>query len=198
MTDIPYRKVIEYQNRIVELKETIETVISYVDDDGCRKIKPEHFLSGEIAAYKFLSSWVKRMIKGETVIDAEVIRVIGDIENLLYWSKGGDFSDQEAIIEYEVLNTILWIDLLSNKELAPSFEFNNIIVGLAAISLMEKGVPDEMNHYMIYDYEDLLDGSAIGEAYSVAHEWILSKPRELLLELMNKTEIHRFHFNILN
>lgn len=197
MDDISFKDIIKYQNKIVELKDVIKDIISF-NENGCRKIKPEHFLSGEVAAYKFLNSWVKRMTKGEFIIDADVIRVLNDIDNLVYWSTKGDFSKEGIINTYEEYSTMIWMDLLSEKDIAPSIEFNAQIVAIAALSLMEKGIPDEMNHYLIYEYQDLLDGSAIGEAYSVAHEWLLSKPRYWLNQFMEDTEIYRYHFDVLN
>ena len=81
MDDISFKDIIRYQKRIVELKDIIRGIISF-DENGCRKIKPEHFLSGEVAAYKFLNSWVKRMTKGETVIDTDEIPNSVDLERI--------------------------------------------------------------------------------------------------------------------
>ena len=198
MASITFREQIKAQQKIVDLKSRVEEIIGYTDSNGNRKIKPEQFLSGEVAAYKFLNSWIKRMEKGETVIDSDVIRILGDIENLVYWSTEGDFLQTDTVNVYEEYSTLIWMELLSNKDIAPSIEFNAQMVAIAALSLMDKGIPDEMNHYLIYEYQDLLDGSAVGEAYSVAHEWLLSKPREWLNEFMEDTEIYRYHFNILN
>lgn len=198
MDDITYKEVRENQERIVKYKREIENIIGYIDENGSRKIKPEHFLSGEVAAYKFLVSWDKRMRQGEQVITKKVIEILDTIECIIHWSSKGDFVKQETIDNYEALSTDLWIDLLEDRNNAPSYEFNSLVIAIAATSLAEKGVSDSDNDYLNYDYNDMLDGLALGEAFSIAHEWLLSKPRDIYVKLVEDTELYKFHFNLLN
>ena len=198
MYDISYRDIKENQERIVEYKRVIESIIGFTDENGYRKIKPEHFLSGEVAAYKFLVSWEKRMRQGEQVITKKVIEILDTIECIIHWSCKGDFEKQETIDNYEALSTDIWIDLLNDKDNTPSYEFNCLVIAIAATSLAEKGVSDSDNDYLNYDYNDMLDGLALGEAFSIAHEWLLSKPRDFYTKLIQDTELYKFHFNLLN
>ena len=198
MEEITYQQIIESQNKIIDYKQQIESLIGYVDVDGSRKIKPECFLSGEVAAYKFLVSWIKEMKQGEQVITKKVIRILDTIDKLIYWGNRENFNEQETKDNYEALSCDIWIDLLEDKDNAPSIEFNNLILVFAAMSLSDKGIPDEQNDYLNYSNADLLDGLALGEAYSVAHDWLLSLPRESFLKLMKSTELYRFHFHLLN
>lgn len=197
MSEITFQEQTDAQQRIIDYKAEITRIISYSDKNGHRKIKPEHFLSGEVAAYKLLSSWEKRMIQGESIIDTKVLEILDDVEILIDRSTQGDFLSDEAVFDYEFASTGLWMALLSNKDLMPDCEFNRSLVALAAVIEKETGISDEDNQFLKYEGADLIDGRAIAVAYSTVHQWLMEQSQEQVVQWMEETGLHRSHFHAL-
>ena len=114
MEELSFRELRHTQQKIMDYKTLIADKIGLINDSGKRVLNPRFFLSGEVAAYKFLCYWEKKMEQGEDFIDAKVLGLMDDIKWMLYWADQ-DFAEEDTLIEYEGCNTSLWIDLLAGK-----------------------------------------------------------------------------------
>lgn len=197
MNELTLAELRDAQQKIIDYKKQVESIISYRDERGRKLIKPEHFLSGEIAAYKFLNSWEKRMLNGEDFLDAKALELLNDIEHLLYWSEQ-DFSDIETIQGYEEFSMSIWVELMTEKASDAQSDFNFELVKIAAVAEALRGTSEKENDFLHVAYEDLLDGLFMGYTYSVAHEWLMSLPREKYVEIIEGSELHKFHFHTLS
>ena len=197
MSEITFQEQTQAQQRIVDYKAEITNIISDSDENGHRKIKPEHFLSGEVAAYKLLGSWERRMKQGETVVNSKVLEILDDVAILIDRSTQGGFATDEAVFDYEYASTGIWMELLSSKDLMPDFEFHRSLVALAAIAEKTQGVADDDNQFLKFEGADLIDGHAMAAAYSTVHQWLMEQPQEQVTLWMEKTGLHRSHFHAL-
>lgn len=199
MEELTFKELSEAQQDIVSYKDKISAIIGYVDESGNRKIKPEHFLSGEVAAYKLLSSWEKKMLKGEhCFIDRRVLMTLREIGWLIEFSLEGDFADSVIVSSYEDSSCVLWMELLEDKDSSTNHAINVDVIVTAAAALMFRDVPDEENDFLQSDYSDAADSEFLSYAYSVAHEWLLSLPQDIFEKMMKDTEIYRLHFHLLD
>lgn len=199
MGELSYKQIQDAQYQIVEYKKAISDLIGYLDESGHRKLRPEFFLSGEVAAYKLLNRWEKEMHKGNDIVNEDVIRALCEIDWLLRWRER-DFADSEVVDAYEELSNELWFRLMKDGVDESGCELHREIIWLADLCEAVRGCPDDLNDYLgltedSEDYEIFLS-----TAYNIVHMFVMEIPERLRDEMVNtlfqKTEIHKLHFNL--
>lgn len=200
MEELSFRELRHTQQKIMDYKNLIADKIGLINDSGKRVLNPRFFLSGEVAAYKFLCYWEKKMEQGEDFIDAKVLGLMEDIKWMLYWADQ-DFAEEDTLIEYEGCNTSLWIDLLAGKSNEARRKIDRDIVAIAALSEFSKGKEDEeTNDFLRLEEEDFDDHISMGYAYGTAHEWLMTLEPEmverLFTEVLGESELYKLHFHL--
>lgn len=193
-----YLEQIRIQEKIARYKDQIRDKISYVDECGNRKLNSYYFLSAEVAAYKLLNNWNKRMLRGEDVISDEVKYLLTLIESLLS-EEYEDYSEYEAEISMP-----LWYRLISGAEGESYFEFNKEVFIVASMAEMSHGTELESTLAATVNYDDLGDPNIVSYAYSLAHDYLISMKTDAfevfakqgLGKDLGKGELYKFHFNL--
>ncbi len=193
-----YLELLETQEKIVSYHKRLRNKISYVDENGCRKLSSYYFLSAEVAAYKLLDNWLKAMDSDLDEPDDEIIHLIDLIESLLE----EDYEDFDA---YEAdLSMPLWYHLTKEFEGEAFLNFNLELFLVASMAEVAKGMPVEECLFVAMDTSDLKDPNMVSYAYSLAHDYLISFSNERLEEFAldgyginpAKSELYKLHFNL--
>ena len=193
-----YLEQVRIQEKIASFKDQLREKISYLDECGNRKLNSYYFLSAEVAAYKLLSSWNKRMLSGEDVIDDEVKYLLDLIEALIN-EEYEDYSEYESEISMP-----LWYRLISGAEGDSYIEFNREVFIVASMAEMSKGTDLNDTLAATINYYDLEDPNIVSYAYSLAHDFLISMDNEAFETFakqgfgkdLGKGELYKFHFNL--
>lgn len=193
-----YLEQVRIQEKIASFKDQLREKISYLDECGNRKLNSYYFLSAEVAAYKLLNSWNKRMLRGEDIIDDEVRYLLSLIEALLN-EEYEDYSEYEAEISMP-----LWYRLISGAEGDSYIEFNKEVFIVASMAEMSKGTDLNDTLAATINYFDLEDPNIVSYAYSLAHDFLISMDSEAFETFakrgfgkdLSKGELYKFHFNL--
>ena len=193
-----YLEQVRIQEKIAVFKDQLRDKISYLDDCGSRKLSSYYFLSAEVAAYKLLNSWNKRMLRGEDVIDNEVKYLLALIEALIN-EEYDDYSEYESEISMP-----LWFRLISGAEGDSYIQFNKEVFIVASMAEMSNGIDLENTLAATINYYDLEDPNIVSYAYSLAHDYLISMKTNAFEVFANhglgkelgKGELYKFHFNL--
>lgn len=185
------------QKQIKQYQEILRDRISTVDSEGNRKLNSRYFLSGEVAAYKILSSWIKRMYQGEDVVDENIETLLACITNIVYES----YLNFE---EYEENSFYCWKELMLSFGNESLRDFNRILFALSTLAELESGA--EIDDVLIngINETDLLDAGLTAYAYTVAHDYLISKSDEELQRFAesgfgingHENDLYKLHFNL--
>lgn len=194
-----YLELTTIQQRIIDLEELFKGRISYLDENGHRKLNSYYFLSAETAAYKLLSSWVKRMRTGEDFIDESIIALVDRIQWLADAEYGEDYDEYEA--EY---NMELWSALLDGEEGLAYRNFNMEVFVIASLAEVFQGHETEETCLICTIGEDDKSNPVIlSYAYAVAHDWVMQMPddeRERFAQkgygINTDSDLYKLHFNL--
>lgn len=193
-----YLEQVRIQEKIASFRDQLREKISYLDDCGNRKLCSYYFLSAEVAAYKLLNSWNKRMLSGEDVIDDEVKYLLDLIEALIN-EEYEDYSEYESEISMP-----LWYRLISGAEGDSYIQFNREVFIVASMAEMSKGTDLKDTLAATINYFDLEDPNIVSYAYSLAHDYLISMDNESFETFakqgfgkdLGKGELYKFHFNL--
>lgn len=193
-----YLEQVRIQEKIASFKDQLREKISYLDECGNRKLNSYYFLSAEVAAYKLLSSWNKRMLSGEDVIDDEVKYLLDLIEALIN-EEYEDYSEYESEISMP-----LWYRLISGAEGDSYIQFNREVFVVASMAEMSKGTDLKDTLAATINYYDLEDPNIVSYAYSLSHDFLISMDNEAFETFakqgfgkdLRKGELYKFHFNL--
>ena len=188
-----YKELVAIQEKIEKYRKDLRQIISNVDEDGHRKLNPIFFLSAEVAAYKILNIWHKKMMKGEDIFDDSFSFTLGDIETMFEYREG-DFSDDAVRESYEESNQLLWYDLFDYSYDMSLKTINKEIIGLYNILLIATSREGEEKEYWCIN-----DDAEMGIIYTEAHDMIMSLEPQLLeamLMVFEQTKIYKLHFDI--
>lgn len=192
-----YLEKMKIQEKMREYHSALREKISVVDSSGKRKLNSFYFLSGELAAYILLNSWIKRMRKGQEIINEvtkEDFLIITNIVNESYL-------DYE---EYEENSFYLWHQIMCTLGSEAMREFNTLIYALATLAELESGLEESVTLIANVNDSDLMDPDLTAYAYSVAHDYLISKERDFLQRFAEaqfgineyEGELHKLHFNL--
>lgn len=193
-----YLQAMEIQEQIIYLEKSLKEKISYIDDKGNRKLDPYYFLSAEVAAYKLLSTWHKRMQTDLEAISEEVAELL-DLIKMLVDESYEDYQTYEADISMD-----LWYQLAKNFSGDALVSFNAEIIVLASyVESLSEIDPSETLICKMSD-EELTDPNLASYAYSIVHNYLISLSRENLESFAemgfglnaSKGELHKLHFNL--
>ena len=195
-----YLKLIDIQQQVIELESTFKERISYLDENGNRKLDSYYFLSAETAAYKLLSSWVKRMRADEDFIDESIEKLVDRIQWLADAEYGEDFDIYES--EY---NMELWEAVLTGEDGIAYQNFNMELFIVASLAEVELGYETEETCLITTIGEaDKLDPVILSYAYATAHDWIMRMPAERRDKFAREgfglnakdSDLFKLHFNL--
>ena len=192
-----YLEKVKAQKRIKQYHEALRDRISTVDSVGNRKLNSYYFLSGEVAAYKILSSWMKRMYRGEDVIDENAEMLLSCIGNIVSES----YLDYD---EYEENSYYCWKELMLSFGGEALRDFNVTLFVLASIAELESGMEVEDTLIAGTSESDSLNPNLAAYAYIVAHDYLISKSDEELQRFADsgfgingcESDLYKLHFNI--
>lgn len=193
-----YLELKKAQERIATLEKQLKEKISFIDENGNRKLNPYYFLSAEVAAYKLISSWVKKMQRWEDFIDDDVLQLLELIEGLIDESYE-DYDSYEA--DYSMT---LWYELSKTYKGEAVANFNAEIFVIASLAEVAQGTLPENTLICTVSDEELTDANWASYAYSVAHDYLISLSKEQLEEFArsgfginaSKGELYKLHFNL--
>lgn len=194
-----YLELTTIQQRIIDLEKLFKERISYLDENGHRKLNSYYFLSAETAAYKLLSSWVKRMRTGEDFIDASIIALVDRMQWLADAEYGENYDEYEA--EY---NMELWMTLLDGEEGLAFHNFNMEVFLIASLAEVMQGHETVEDCLICTIGEgDKKDPVILSYAYAVAHDWVMQMPddeRERFAQkgygINTDSDLYKLHFNL--
>ena len=193
-----YLEWMKLQENIISYAEQLRGKISFVDPEGRRKLDPYYFLSGEVAAYKLLSSWINSMRRGNDVVNERV----GDLVDLIRKLVEEDYEDYQ-IYEAEI-SMPLWYELMKSFKGDALSNFNSEILVLASIAEVRSGILPENTLICTMTDDELTDANLVSYAYSLVHDYLIGLSREDL-ELFaqkgfglnaDKGELYKLHFNL--
>lgn len=193
-----YLELLEAQERIVTYHHELKEMISYIDDGGKRKLDRHYFLSAEVAAYKLLDLWLRKINKGEEVIDEETHELLDLIDRLIR-------KDYEDFDTYEAdLSMPLWGYLSKGFKSEALQNFNLEVYLVASLAEIANGTKIEDSLFVAMNDADLKDPEFMAYAYSLAHDYLISFPNERLEEFAKEgfgicpsnSELYKFHFNL--
>ena len=193
-----YLEMMDIQERIIDYEKRLKDRISYIDDQGNRKLDPYYFLSAEVAAYKLLRLWKKKLDDDLDVLDDHVSDLLDLIKQLV----------DESYESYEIyeaeISMPLWYELAKENADNAISSFNAEIIVMASYIETIKGVDPSETLIVSMNEEELVDPNSVSYAYSIVHDYLISLSKEKLEEFAeagfglnaNRGELYKLHFNL--
>ena len=194
--ELSYKELTAIQEKIVGYRSELRELISEVDEKGHRKLNPIFFLSGEIAAYKIVNIWYKRMLSNEFKETKQVIDTLGNIGCLMKARKG-DFRVKADEEDYEYWSQLVWYDLFDYQYNDSVVDINKEIIEFSWLMQAANDIPEDEMKYCLADAED---DAEMGIVYTDTHNMFMNlEPQQLklmVIEMMKLTKLYKLHFDI--
>ena len=193
-----YLEMMDIQERIIDYEKRLKDRISYIDDQGNRKLDPYYFLSAEVAAYKLLRSWKKKLDDDLDVLDDHVSDLLDLIKQLVDES-------YESYESYEAeISMPLWYELAKEYSDNAFSSINAEIVVMASLIETKQGIDPRETMIVTMSDEDLTDPNSVSYAYSIVHDYLISLSKEKLEEFAEigfglnaqQGNLYKLHFNL--
>lgn len=195
------------QKEMQELEQEFEGQIGYVDEKKKRKLKPEYFLSGEVAAYIILHSWNAQMGGGQIIASQDDLVTLECIRSLSEAVKNGVREDDMIRdLEYKGRSRFLWLKLIEEGEGKRGSVFNKVhqsIFELAISIKEEKGKASEADEFRINDDwgNPFKNSFSMVSAYEIVREYLKPLSRDDAINRVAQkgfdlVDMHIRHFNL--
>lgn len=194
-----YLELIAIEKRMYSNREYLKELISYIDENGYRKLDPYYYLSAEVAAYKLLCYWIKHFDLDNEVIDDKQLEALDFIDTLI--NKG--YKEDYEYYESE-LNVYLWHMLLQTIDSKVAYEIHIELFCIAHYIEIGQGTPKDETAFMLAEPQDLSDANQVSYVYSIVHDYLFSLSHEERIEFVENglglsernQELYKLHFGL--
>lgn len=205
---MPYRTLWETQSAMDDLEREMKERISYTNKQGKQVIKPECFLSWEIAAYITLHSWNKQMGQGAIVASEGDLSKLQTIMELIELEDGEQLEGETwQKFKYRGLSSSLWCCLIDKMDGNYSALFRKTHHDIFELAILldeeERDILPQDSIYRINDEwgDPYRNPHTMVEAYGVIRDFIAPLTREEIIEWamdkgQNLVELNTRHYNL--
>lgn len=202
------RALWETQSAMDDLEREMKERISYTNKQGKQVIKPECFLSWEIAAYITLHSWNKQMGQGAIVASEGDLSKLQTIMELIELEDGEQLEGETwQKFKYRGLSSSLWCRLIDKMDGNYSALFRKTHHDIFELAILldeeERDILPQDSIYRVNDEwgDPYRNPHTMVEAYGVIRDFIAPLTREEIIEWatdkgQNLEELNTRHYNL--